>query len=92
MTEKLDVYSLGNVYYTLLTGRMVWEDYEYHDRTNRIIEGITLPFPDYYKDSPSSEVLARAISDCWTHDVSERPTIFELITFLEEEIQRLKKN
>ncbi|KAL7523183.1 hypothetical protein ACHAXR_000056, partial [Thalassiosira sp. AJA248-18] len=86
LTEKIDVYSLGNVFYSILTGRLVWEDYEYDERTRRIVEGVNLPIPEIYNESPSSHDLVRATYACWTNDAEERPSIFEVVEFLEESV------
>jgi hypothetical protein len=92
LTEKIDVYSLGNVFYTLLTGAIVWEDTKLPERTRRILEGNTLPIPDYVKQSPSLGILAIAIVDCWTLDAAERPSIFDVVKYLEEAVVSQKKN
>mmetsp|Transcript_8714 Transcript_8714/g.15290 ORF Transcript_8714/g.15290 Transcript_8714/m.15290 type:complete len:368 (+) Transcript_8714:129-1232(+) len=88
LTEKIDVFSLGNVFYAILTGKLVWEDYEYDERTRNIVEGIQQPIPDFYNELPSSRLLVRAIGACWTHDVEERPSIFKLVEFLEEAVAK----
>ncbi len=92
MTEKIDIYSLGNVFYTLLTGTIVWEGTEFQERTRRIIEGKTLPIPDYVNKSLSSKILATVIIDCWTHDAEKRPSIFDVVEYLEEAVKSQKKN
>lgn len=91
LTEKIDIYSLGNVFYTLLTGAIVWEDTELQERTRRIIEGNTLPFPQYVNESHSFRILAKVISDCWTLDVDERPSIFDVVKYLEDAVTSQKK-
>jgi hypothetical protein len=78
------VYSFGNVLYTLLTGTIVWEETERQERTSRIIEGNTLPIPAYVKESASYQILANAITFCWTNDAEERPSIFDVVSYLEE--------
>ncbi len=92
MTEKIDIYSLGNVFYTLLTGTIVWEDTDLQERTSRIIEGKTLPIPDYVNESLSSRTLATVIMDCWTLEAEKRPSIFDVVEYLEEAFKSLKKN
>lgn len=55
------MYSLGNVFYSLLTGKMVWADEEREEMTRRIVEGEILEIPELYLETPSSENLVRAI-------------------------------
>jgi len=86
LTEKIDVYSLGNVFYALLTGTVVWEKYGYDERTHNIVEGIQLPIPAFYNESPSSRLLVRAIEACWTYEVEERPSVFDLVELLEQAV------
>ena len=88
LTEAIDVYGIGNVFYALLTGRLVWEDFEYEERTRRIVEGETLEIPDSYLENESSHELARAIKACWTYDVESRPSIFEIVEFLEKAVAK----
>eukprot|EP00581_Thalassiosira_minuscula_P014663 CAMPEP_0183717510 /NCGR_PEP_ID=MMETSP0737-20130205/11110_1 /TAXON_ID=385413 /ORGANISM="Thalassiosira miniscula, Strain CCMP1093" /LENGTH=631 /DNA_ID=CAMNT_0025946973 /DNA_START=240 /DNA_END=2132 /DNA_ORIENTATION=+ len=88
LTEKIDVYSLGNVFYALLTGKLVWQEYEYEERILRIIQDIPLEIPDLYIESPASHDLVRAIRACWIHNVEERPTIFQVVEFLEEAVAK----
>ena len=78
------MYSFGNVLYTLLTGTIVWEETERQERTSRIIEGDKLSIPEYVKESASYQILANAITFCWTNDADERPSIFDVVNYLEE--------
>ena len=92
LTEAVDVYSLGNVFYAVLTGKLVWEGYEYEERTRRIVEGELLEIPDfYYNKSPSAENLVLAIKACWTTDPERRPSIFEVVDFLERAVEASKR-
>ncbi|KAL7535462.1 hypothetical protein ACHAWF_005175 [Thalassiosira exigua] len=83
LTEKIDVFSLGNVFYQLLTGRWVWEGYDSEEYSENIIDGMTMPIPAAYNGQQASEYLVRAIKACWTYDPEQRPTVFELVSFLE---------
>lgn len=80
------MYSLGNAFYSLLTGKIVWENVEKRERDRQIISGETLYIPDYYEDSPSSSALAGVIEACWTYSPDDRPSIFEVVNTLEEAV------
>lgn len=86
------MYSLGNVFFSLLTGTLVWEDTEVRERTSRIIEGINLPIPDYVNESASTRIIANIIVDCWTRNAEERPSIFDVVNYLEEAVASQQKN
>jgi len=92
LTEQVDVFSLGNVFYTVLTGVTVWEGYDLSETIRNIVEGVTMPIDDIFYKTFSSEVLAQAISLCWTYDAEERPTIFEIVRFLEQAIESNIRN
>jgi hypothetical protein len=83
LTEKIDVFSLGNVFYSVLTGIMVHVNRGSSEAHQRIVEGITEPIADFYYDDPKTAALAEAIELCWTYDAEERPTIFEIVQFLQ---------
>ena len=92
LTEQLDVFSLGNVLYEVLTGVSVWEGYDLAETLSNIVEGVTMPIDAIFYKTFTSEVLAQAISLCWTYDVEERPTIFEVVRFLEQAIESNVRN
>ena len=83
LTEKIDIYSLGNVLYSVLTGIMVHSERSSHEAHQRIVEGKTEPIADSYYEEPSLAALAEVIELCWTYDVEERPSIFEVVQVLE---------
>lgn len=92
LTEQLDVFSLGNVFYSVLTGADVWEGYGRGEIISSIVEGETVPIDRIFYKTFSSEILAQAISLCWTYDAEERPTIFEIVRFLEQAIESNTRN
>jgi len=92
LTEQLDVFSLGNVFHSVLTGAAVWEGYTQADTISHIVGGVTLPIDAIFYKTFSSEVLAQAIMLCWTYDAEERPTIFEIVRFLEQAIESNLRN
>jgi len=80
-TEKVDVYSMGNVFYLMLTGNEVF----YDDTSSRVdsdkvkddvMKGSRPKIARAILDdtSPAISAIVEAIRMCWTHDAIERPT------------------
>lgn len=86
LTEKIDIFSLGNVFYSVLTGIMVHVSRSSDDAHRRIVNGETEPIADFYYGNPSTAALAEVIELCWTYDADERPTIFEIVRLLEKAV------
>jgi serine/threonine protein kinase len=92
LSEQIDVFSLGNVFYEVLTGIELWEGYEKAEKIRRVVEGEPMEIDGIFFQTFSFEVLAQAILLCWTYDAEERPTIFEIIKFLEQGIESNLRN
>ena len=75
-TEKIDVYSMGNIIYQLLTGLYPFEDMKRKDVYVEIQKGVRPIIPEKYLSStdPKQQALVKAIQDCWIHDPAERAT------------------
>ena len=85
----MDVFSLGNVFYSLLTGRRPWEDYDYDELIQHISEGVPMHIPESYRESsPSTVALVEIIEACFTYDAEERPDVFELVKMLEQAVTK----
>lgn len=91
LNEKIDVYSLGNVMYAILTGTMVHSNRESSEAVQRILDGFTEPIADEYYQDPSTAALAEAIKMCWTYFEKQRPTIFDVVQFLDNAREKRKK-
>lgn len=89
LTEKIDVYSVGNVFYSILTGLLVNRNCDISKAHYRVSRGKTEPLSmDYFESRSAAEfALAKAIQWCWTFDFSDRPSIFEVVEFLENEVK-----
>jgi serine/threonine protein kinase len=88
--EKVDVYSMGNNIYTLLTG--LWPFYEssiYAYAIKRVKSGIR-PYVDerYRKRSYIEAKLVEIMEKMWAQEPTDRPDIFEVLSLLKE----IKKN
>ena len=89
LTEKIDVYSFGNVLYSLLTGKMVWENegVDIVEMHRRIINGYTVPISKHFDTNP----LVSVIRACWTYNPDKRPSIFDVVHTLEEALRGFDK-
>lgn len=80
------MFSIGNVFYSILTGLLVNEDYSTSQAHSRIRKGITeeIDVAFFESRSPAELALVKAIQWCWTFEAEERPSIFDIVDFLEE--------
>lgn len=93
-TEKVDVYSLGNVLYFMLTRTYPWNDYSSKEVYEAVRKGERPVIPNEIQESdhPFDRYMIKAIQMCYTHETNERPGAFEVAAKLQEGIDRLKKN
>ena len=86
LNEKLDVFSMGNNIYGLLTG--LWVFYENTDDTvvQRYVKRGKLPYidPRYRTRSLAERELVKVMEQCWINDPDERISIFQVVEALRE--------
>ena len=94
LTEKIDVYSLGNVFYSILTGLLVNGVYTTSQAHSRIVHGKTedIDVSFFESRSPAEYALVKIIQLCWTYDAEDRPSIFDIVALLENALKSLSKN
>jgi serine/threonine protein kinase len=84
LNEQIDVYSLGNIYYSLLTG--LWNFYSYEDDEvvqQKVIFGDVPYLDDRYRTRSFAEkALVEAIEYTLVHNVHHRPSIFQVVDFM----------
>lgn len=95
MNEQVDVYSLGNNLYSILTGLWVFYDADnYANIAQRIQQGETAYINPVYLDlhtSPSRAEyhLATIITHCHEYNPQDRPSIFEVVDFLRKAVEEI---
>jgi hypothetical protein len=87
--EKIDVFSMGNNIYTLLTG--LWPygypDHSYSYAITRVQDGIFPHLDPRYATGELGLVesrLAAIMVRMWAHDPVDRPDIFEVVRYLRQ--------
>jgi len=92
--EKVDVYSLGNVLYFLLTRQEVWKDISNKEVYDLVMKGKRPKFPNSMKESEGifETYMIKAIEAAWIHKPEERPGALQVAKILEDGIQLKKKS
>ena len=97
LSEKVDIYSLGNTLFVLLTG-LEPRGKEHKQRrlkqvSNLVAEGEYPQFPLEYESSTDPAVVAirQAILSCWQHNPSLRPSAMEIATRLFLALDQIKQ-
>lgn len=92
-SEKIDIYSMGNVFYSLLTGLWPYENKKTKEAQKRIKNGHRPPIPEEVDISknPLDKALLKAIRMCWDQDPNSRASSREVEIFLEGEVAKYKK-
>lgn len=85
-TEKIDIYSMGNIFYTLLTDREPWEGMEEKAVQQMIIAGDIPRLPESKVKSSDfvDETLRTLMQQCFMHDPSKRPRARTVANILAE--------
>eukprot|EP00554_Chaetoceros_debilis_P016313 CAMPEP_0194126954 /NCGR_PEP_ID=MMETSP0150-20130528/60262_1 /TAXON_ID=122233 /ORGANISM="Chaetoceros debilis, Strain MM31A-1" /LENGTH=503 /DNA_ID=CAMNT_0038820843 /DNA_START=223 /DNA_END=1734 /DNA_ORIENTATION=- len=93
-TEKVDVYSMGNLFYSLLTEIWPNEKMKSKDAQNAVMNNIRPVVPDKVLQMSeagdlSVQILLTAMQKCWTYKPSKRPSSKEIVAYLELKIKKL---
>ena len=93
-TEKVDVFSLGNVLYFLLTRSEVWEDYSHEQSYSFVKAGQRPKISEeiYNSDGIFERHMIRAMEAAWIHKPNERPGALQVANIIKEGLDILSKN
>ena len=93
LDEKIDVWSMGNNLYALLTG--LWVFYEIDDDKaihKKAIDGeISFIDPRYETNSFAEGKMVEIMKRCWVYDPKYRADIFEVVEFLENAVEENRR-
>lgn len=87
--EKADVYALGNVFYSILTGLTpYYQKSSWSNATQAIVDG-ELPFidPRYRTRSMIERRLVEIMEACWAYYPQDRISVFEVVAHLRETVR-----
>ena len=88
-TEKIDVYSMGNIFYVLVTNQLPFQDDEMAVAQRKVMNGERPHIPSKYRNSiePGYMVLISLMKLCWKQNPSERPSARVVADMIENELQ-----
>lgn len=92
-TEKIDVYSLGNVFYSILMRTWPFEgESDSEDVQKRIKRGHRPHISSRFvkSEDPFDQAMVKAIQMCWVQNAEERASALEVKQYIEGELIRLK--
>lgn len=92
-TEKVDIYSMGNIFYIMLTEKWPFEDLKDEEAIKLVKKGERPPIDESILNhrNPAVKILRDALKLCWKQDPNERATAKEIQTHLSTEMKKLKK-
>lgn len=92
LNEKIDVFSLGNMMYGLLTGLEVFYDVEEDKEVHqKLVDGELLYIdPRWKTNSYGEERLVKIIEKCWKYKPNDRADVFQVTRFLDETLYKMQ--
>jgi len=90
-TEKIDVYSGGNILYKILTGLNPFEELSEKMAKRAVKEGKRPEISQHFRNSDdiATKVLIKAIEMAWTHDPEERPAAADIVRVIKRTLDTI---
>lgn len=98
LTEKIDIYALGNIYFKILTGHSPWHINKgkmtvavKKNITQAKLNGRLPPVPEIYQKSNDKfhKTLIKVITDCYKFNPFERPNAKQIAKTLDHAIKEM---
>jgi len=95
-SEKIDVYSMGNIFYTILMGKWPFEDLYHKEHTSavrkQVRDGKRPPMNAHIQRSEDLGIRAmlKAMNMCFVHNWRERATAKEVAEFLTSAMKEIE--
>jgi len=99
LTEKVDIFSMGHIFFRLICGHEPWNKLEVGGKPSKEVvnekvqKGILPQIPEHISKTSDPEVIAirDAMLKCYKFNPSERPNAREIADDLEKALSKLKK-
>lgn len=93
-TEKIDVYSMGNIFYALMEKAYPFEELSSKKAQKMIINGKRPPLNETFTNSsdPATIALIKAMEMSWVQEVEKRASAREVENFLDSTLIELGVN
>ena len=90
-TEKIDIYSFGNILFSVLTGGYPFAHENSEKAQSRIKDGERPEIPSSVQESTDlfDRAMLKAIEMCWIQDPTKRASARKIQEFIVSELQRL---
>lgn len=88
-TEKIDIFAMGNVFYSLVTEQWPFQDDEKTIAQAKIMQGERPHIPSKFETStePAYKLLIKLMRMCWKQNPKERPTAKVVADLIENELR-----
>ena len=89
----IDVYSMGNIFYTILAGEMPFEGQKESKAQKKVMAGERPKIPDgaLESDDVAIQALVSATKKCWEQKPGDRPSAALIRDELKSAMDRIKK-
>lgn len=90
--EMIDVYSMGNIFYTILAGEMPFEGQKESKAQKKVMNGTRPKIPDEVLESDdiAIQALVSATKKCWKQKPGDRPKASSIRDELKKVMDRIK--
>lgn len=90
-TDKIDIYSMGNIFYSILTDLDPWEDWEDEEAQKAVMKGQRPEVPESIKSSVDlvDVALRKMMYKCWAHKPEDRPRARTVADYFSQKLSEL---